>query len=292
MLAAHGSPPRPRREPRARSTRLPRLVAAYRLLAVYLQQEAAAGRPARVLAWEAPWVRRYQAPARAKLRQVVLPAAALVRERTRRGAQQLVLVLPDLGTAPVVRSRTVLGRLLELRATRDWATPGAAVDASMEPMLLVGTPNPPPLGARPAAWISLVRRVAQRQGEPPPRLALMTWSPRDPVTDASRNPQPPRPARRADQVLELVGRHPFLSVAQLADLLDVTHARAARLVADLAAPGWLRLVRPGDSATPQLSLSPRELAHLRLVEITGSTTAGDSDQSDLSCERRSAVDPS
>jgi hypothetical protein len=57
----------------------------------------------RLLPWETPWLRRYQLGERAW--QVMLPLAALLEATDRQQPAQVLLLLPDLGTAPTVRAR-------------------------------------------------------------------------------------------------------------------------------------------------------------------------------------------
>src|ERR671937_695596 len=125
-----------------------------------------------------PWAWRYEPGDRARPREVVLPGAALVSGGDCRPAPLVLLLLPDLGTAPVVRARHLLRRLVELRATSDWGVPAAAGNGHGEPLLLIGTSDPAPPRARAAAWVDLSRRVAERQGERPFSVEVMVWSAR------------------------------------------------------------------------------------------------------------------
>ena len=93
-------------------------------------------------------------------------------------------------------------------------------------------------------------------------------------------PRPPRPSQRAAQgwlalglaaadyrLLDLIGRHPFLSIDELAVLLDVSAERALRRRARLTAQGLVRVLQPGEAA-PHLvadDLSELTADGLRLV---------------------------
>ena len=72
----------------------------------------------RVVAWEHPWVRSFRPDGQTRLRHARLPAAAVLvlGDETMRAARFVqVLLLPDLGTAPVARHRPLLRTLLQLR---------------------------------------------------------------------------------------------------------------------------------------------------------------------------------
>jgi hypothetical protein len=73
---------------------------------------------------------------------------------------------------------------------------------------------------------------------------------------------------RGDQVLDLAGRHPYLSVDQLADMVGSTRSQTAQLLNAQATRGLLRLLRPDEISSQQLQLPKRERSCLRLVEIT------------------------
>ena len=79
-----------------------------------------------------------------------LPAAAVVESLGQAGVRckELVVVLPDLGTAPVMRSREMLRRLMEILADAD-AAGGLA-------RLVIVTTNLDRHIVRGAAWLQLV----------------------------------------------------------------------------------------------------------------------------------------
>jgi len=47
---------------------------------------------------------------------------------------------------------------------------------------------------------------------------------------------------RREQLLHLIGRHPFMTVDQLANLLRTTKARIRRVELELDESGWLRQI--------------------------------------------------
>src|SRR5207302_6318 len=149
----------------ARQRDVPVLVAAYRLLAA-----VAVGlrRPVRVCAWEHPWVRTL-APARGgRRRRVRLPAAAVLVSRQADGERPLrLLLLPDVGTAPLISYRPTLQALIELRRT-------ALIKEEDEPVLIVGVATPPrSSSARIEAWQSSLQEVARRADDRPLRARVL-----------------------------------------------------------------------------------------------------------------------
>jgi hypothetical protein len=122
------------------------LVSTYRLLAALVAEQASA-EPVQVLAWEYRWRRTCQSAdvvVGTRQQAVELPGAAdLVACSGWPGYS--VLLLPDLGTAPVARYRGLVRRLLGLRA--------AAGDPRLpEPLLVIATPDPDGHGGRSVAW--------------------------------------------------------------------------------------------------------------------------------------------
>jgi hypothetical protein len=146
---------------------VPLLIVAYRLLgavACGLNQRV------KVVAWEHPWVRSFRPDGQARLRHARLPAAAelALEDETMRSAPFVqVLLLPDLGTAPVARHRPLLRTLLELRQC-SWAA-----DNRDEPLLVVATADPAGADTRMAAWRSLLQHVALGSDEPPLRARVL-----------------------------------------------------------------------------------------------------------------------
>src|SRR5262249_29871395 len=70
------------------------------------------------------------------------------------------------------------------------------------------------------------------------------------------------------QILDLVGRHPFLTLDQLTELLGVGRDRARRLRALLVQQGWTRAV--GSDELPQEALGKRahDIDALGFTELT------------------------
>jgi hypothetical protein len=71
-----------------------------------------------------------------------------------------------------------------------------------------------------------------------------------------------------EELLHLVGRHPFLTVDQLAHLLGTTAARIKRLEHELIGRGWLRRIELDELPDGGIGLSSGECRALGLVEIT------------------------
>ena len=193
-----------------------------------------------------------------------------------------VVLVPDLGAAPVARYREMLRRLV------------AYCEASGDPasQLVVATVDPDAEGGRAGAWLLLVDRVTRRHGTPAMPSRVVNWvtvqrmlsrgirqadSPGDPRQrghsraegESSRSGRSGRaPGRTREKLLHLVGRHPFLTVAQLARLLDTTGARVRRLEDDLVACGWLRRVFLEEVQSLDLKVTGTEFDKLGLVETT------------------------
>jgi Replication-relaxation len=76
------------------------------------------------------------------------------------------------------------------------------------------------------------------------------------------------PATGREQVLHLIGRHPFLAVDQLANLLGTTTARIRRVEQELVESGWLRRIELDELPADTIGLGSDERRALGLVEIT------------------------
>src|SRR5262249_9999920 len=121
-LLPYGAPERTR-DP-ARQPDVPLLVASYRLLEALLVSLSASGIAVGVRAWEHPWVRHSSRIEGGVRERLSLPAAAvLIRRGTddEAGAVLPVLLLPDLGTAPLVTHRELIRRLVRLRESTRWS---------------------------------------------------------------------------------------------------------------------------------------------------------------------------
>src|SRR5262245_53240698 len=128
--------------------------------------------------------------------------------------------------------------------------------------LLVATIDPDEDGARCTVWMSLVDRLARTHGTPALSWRVVGWGTVERVLSGSErgdrggdwrihddtggvlgSVQRGRgPGRTRDQLLHLVGRHPFLTAAQLADLLGTSAPRIRRLQSELVCSGWLKRV--------------------------------------------------
>lgn len=281
----YGPPDPEERRTRARESDLPLVVAEYRVLATLASERNACGEPVLVVAWERPWVRSVWSPGQGTVLRVRLPAAAVLMPRgtvlssTATSARPTpVLVLPDLGTAPVIRYREALRRLLILRVANE-----DREEAGPEPELLVATPDPDGRGTRKGAWLELLDKLARQQDQPALPAQVWDW---ERVADAvgrahvpglvadrgcsaagrERTPRWRVPIRRAEQVLHLVGRHPFLTLDQLAALLGTAPARLSSLEQHLVERGWLRWI-PLDEL-PHDAIPRDEASRLGCVEIT------------------------
>ncbi len=255
---------------------LPQLLAGYELLGLL-----AASRPGNpsLLAWERPWRRHSQRPTAKTPIAVTLPAAAALSWEEAAGAY---LLLPDLVTFPVRAYRPALAQLLVLRGRYDGTLPPLVI-ATRHPgriaawnRLLEETSRArleAPLRAYVATW-------AELQADPS-RLATLTGThPAGPVAQPGKL-QPLRPRRSSSrlpslvgdpfrdrashtgsgdqlglvalhltatdrQLLDLVGRHPFLTPDRLAVVLGVEVKWVRRRRDRLIACGLLRLVEPDE----------------------------------------------
>ena len=249
---------------RPREAHLTMLVAAYRLLGIIVAERASIGQPVDVARWEFPYVRAFCSPERSTTVHVRLTACAVLhpshsrdtRSITTAHATSAVLLIVDLGAAPVNRYRNSL---------RQFAMWRRGTEQSRSE-LIVATIDPDGHGTRTRAWLELLDR-AGLQGESsnlPVRVvafedlvkrkkptcrnlghdARVHQAPLEATT--RRTPLGRAPTGGRDQVLHLVGRHPFLSVQQLAALLGTTTARIRQLEDDLMDDGFLRHLTPAD----------------------------------------------
>ncbi len=230
-------------------------VAAYRLLAFLVAECNADGQMVDLCAFEHPWVRTIRGPHQGEPLRVRLPAGAVLAtripgtERAGSGAEKTSLgLVPDLGAAPVARYREMLRRVL---AFREYSG-----DADFQ--LVVVTIDPDGDGGRSSVWMSLMDRLAQTHGTQVISSRVVGWGAVGGVLSGSDpgdrgedwrthhgagvlGPSRRRcgPGRTRDQLLHLIGRHPFLAAAQLADLLSTSVRRIRRLESDLVRSGWL-----------------------------------------------------
>jgi len=241
----------------ARQRDLPMLIAAYRLLAEVVR---GLDRPVRVGAWEHPWSRTFRTSQAGYVSRVRLPAAAvLFCEPSACSQIHRLLLVPDVGTAPLSSYSTALRRLLELRQE-------ANVDERDEPLLVVGVATAArSSGVRSEAWRSWLNQIARRAGARPLRADVLVCG----GGLVSARCEDRRSPSQADEVFALIARHPLLTSQQLATLLDTSSARVAQLVSRLVDSGWLRpllldrLLMHGTHG-----LTGRQLCRLGLVELT------------------------
>jgi len=188
-----------------------------------------------------------------------LPAAAvLVDPQTDDGQPLRVLLLPDLGTAPLTSYRPTLQALIEMRRTTH-------IKEGDEPVLIVGVATSPrSSSARAEAWRSLLQQVARRADGRPLRARVL-------ISDtglASSGGDDRRQVGQVDEVFALIARHPLVTRHQLASMLRTSTGRIARLVVELTARGWLRPV-PADDLPRGTDGSMRDQVQgLGLVELT------------------------
>jgi hypothetical protein len=235
---------------------------------------------------EQPWSRRFSCSEQDKELRVRLPAAAVFEtgvrktdERTLDREQISILLVPDLGTAPVARHAEMLRRLHALPdAWTDW-----------EPQVVVGTVDPDGGGARAAAWTHLLQTIARKSAHPALDWRVLGWNQvsaglagRPPRSGSSERSQPQAlqaggrssrrisrsPASAREQVLHFIGRHPLLSVKQLAQLLGLTTTRVRRLERELVETGWVRRIQHDELPDGHVVVGPNEFTRLGLVEVT------------------------
>jgi hypothetical protein len=271
--------PSARRGLTPRSADLPLLVATYRVLAGAVVEQGAAG-PMTVLAWEFRWRRAYRSLDRSRTLSVRLPGVAVLGswsalEEGKRATPPLldIFVLPDLGTAPLARYRSTLERLI------GWHSASQGGSSHREQVLVVATPNPEGRGTRAARWTAMFKRVAEQHGDRSLALRVLDWTGVNPAPSRPALPMrsagPPRDrvglgrhVLIADTILDLVGRHPCLTLRHLADLLGVSARVAARERARLIDRGWLRPVPASDIPASVLDVSDEDVRALGLCEIT------------------------
>lgn len=271
---------------------LPHLLAGYELLAAL-----AASRPGppNLLAWERPWRRRYQRPTAKAPVTAALPAYAALAWGDAVGAY---LLLPDRGTVPLRLHRPALDHLLVLRglhggalATLVVATTDAGRAAAWRALLeeVRRARSEAPLGACVVTWAELragpevlaeavsdPQRPAERLVQ---RVRLRPHQPRQPdallprfVGDGLVLPLARSHVRDglgrvalslslADrELLDFVGRHPFLPSDSLAVVLDWSVAALLRRRDRLIGQGLLRLLGAEEAST--------DAAEQELVEAT------------------------
>ena len=267
------------------------LVAGYRLLATLVDERCAAGEPVAVhgLGATVGQAAMVAAPGQVRADQASGGCRARTTARGWRSSADKRHRRPpccSFRTWGRLRSPAIETRCADSLALRTahWESGSTAC----EPELVIATPDPDGRGTRAAAWAELLHRVARRQGEPMLRTRILGWESVAQVVGRQRVPglvadesgfaprsRDSRPIRRwpaamrgPEQVLQVVGRHPFLTADQRVDLLGTTAKRLGALERQLADRGWLRCVSSDELSADVIGLNARERRALRLVEIT------------------------
>jgi hypothetical protein len=267
---------------------LPLLIATYRLPAAVVVERSARGHAVELTSFEWPWVRGWRSVADDKLLQVNVRAGVTLsacEEGSESGPprEQLahVLLVPDLGTAPIAHYREMLRRLL---AFRDEVTSGDRLaDEPLE--VVIATPNPDATGARSKAWLELLAWIERRQPMDSLQVRVRTWDwvadmvkrvptadLRARVRDRAVGARSGRlhvrgPAGGHEQVLHLIGRHSCLTVHNMADLLGTRVDRIRRIQCELMADGLLRQIE-FEELPVGAGLDCEQYTKLGLAEIT------------------------
>jgi hypothetical protein len=253
---------------------LPQLLGLYDLLV-----SVAAARSGRIdlLAWEHPWRRTFIRATRRSPIAVQMPAFAVLSWDDRAAS---FLLLPDLAAAPIGIHRQTLADLLALRRQAADALPTlviATTDARQHAWTRLldddaRARNDPPLAAAISTWRglwddALQRSLATTLTEPSESHAVS--QPRVPSL-VPRLPGSliPRPVGRQLEVqaskvnrllavkgmdrdlLDLIGRHPFLSSESLATVLGWDVKRLRERLVRIIQLGFVRLVEPGETRAP------------------------------------------
>jgi hypothetical protein len=240
----------------ARQRDVPLLVACYRLLA---RVATDLDRPVHVSAWEHPWIRTIRLTERGGRRRVRLPAAAVLQSRQTDDDRPLrLLLLPDVGTAPLASYRSTFQALIELRRT-------VPIKEEDEPVLIVGIATPPRSSSgRVEAWQSLLQGVARRADDRTLRARVLALD----GSLTNRREKDRCPPGQVAEVFALIARHPLLTRQQLASLLHTSILRISRLAAGLIERGWLRPVTSDNLPQGIGAYTRAQVPRLGLVELT------------------------
>jgi hypothetical protein len=266
---------------------LPLLLATYRFLAALVLERAARGQFTEILAWEWPCVVRAHSVAADRRISVKAAARATLTvvenvgnfQRTDDSSWSLLLV-SDLGTAPIPGYRGILRLLSPARETAESA------DSSAETEIVVGTPGLDNNERRPRAWRELLERIVLAQAGDLLRVRVLTWTWVANLIGPGRiddhNKPPGRsgevgphvvfgshvPTHRLEQLLLLIGRHPCLTVRQLASLLGTGVDRIRTLERQLIHEGLLRTIDVSELPGKRSAVMSETFSTLNLVEIT------------------------
>jgi hypothetical protein len=253
---------------------LPQLLSVYHLLV-----SVAASRPGSIdlLAWEQPWRRTFSRPTRTSRMSVEVPAHATLSWGDQAGE---LLLLPDLATAPFGVHRRTLALLLDLRRQAADTLPTlvvATTDSRHRAWVrllddVVRARSESPLAAHVVTWRELrdgarLTSLAASLSEPPDtrtvrRLQVPPLGSRLPGSLIPR-PVASQLAARAPSVnrllalkgldrdlLDLIGRHPFLSADSLATVIGWEARRLRERLTRMMRLGFARLVEDGETRTP------------------------------------------
>lgn len=248
-------------------TGLPSFLALYELLGGVAASQP--GRPS-LLAWERPWHRHAWRPTAKTPVSVTLPAYAAL---SWDGVTHAYLLLPDRGTFPLRLYRPTLDRFLIFRCTQSEPVPtlvigthrAAAWDSLLDEMRQAR--HEVPLDVHLADWDALdtsLHDLGEReQGPVDPVVYPLPLRPLGPRCSSRPLPRFVGNALKASlaltatnslglvaltvtpkehELLELVGRHPFLTPGQLAIVLGWQVASLQRRHHRLIALGLLRLL--------------------------------------------------
>lgn len=248
---------------------LPQLAALYDLLGALV---ASGSVQPSMLAWHRPWRYRFQPPNGKNPLAITLPGAVAL---SWEGRANLFLLLPDLGQVPLSTFRPTISRLFALQRwvrlpTLVIATSGAGRAAAWEEMLDSSRErhHDSALPTYVTRWADLPTRDAgllartghvpekqlrgrlaldplrpRRASRPLPRLVGDAVAPRrwpDRRDELGHRAMVLSPADRA--LLELVGKHPFLSLDSLATVLHERRAALRHRRDRLIELGFVRLV--------------------------------------------------
>jgi hypothetical protein len=263
------------------------LVAAYRLLAFTLAERTSVDQTVHVRAWEQPSLGTVMRSPEEKSLRVRLPGRAVLASKTLSSDDSVhepecttMWLIPDLGSTPVAGYREMLRRLIVY----------FEVSGDRELQLVVATVDPDGEGRRGASWLTLLDRLGAPLAPGVLNTRVIHWeqvmtvvgnrkhsaSAYSGVADLCAFPGGSSATRRAgpiptharEQVLHLVGRHPFLTTGQLAQLLGKTTTSVKRLESDLVEAGLLRRLDFDEMDAGQVDLTRDEFCRLCLVEVT------------------------
>jgi hypothetical protein len=230
------------------------LLACYALLT---ELARAGGNCSEVIAWEQPWQRTYRHWKRRGLRRVRLPAAATLAWSSSDQLSQSYLLLPDLGGTCLATWQT---RLLDLARLQQ------AYRENL-PTLVIVTSS----AVRATAWRQLLAEVAATNPDcQPDRWTIGIADSQTGLAVLKREGQP---RRREDsrpeilltwrdlELLDVLGRHPFLTPTLLARLLGQDDRSVTARVRRLLGGKFARIV-------PVAELGRAELASDHMLELT------------------------